>query len=815
MSTCERDLIGVPAATNLKFDGTTPVAPHGLGGMTRDLFGNGRLFASVGAHGGLLKVSYWGNQHLGAPNFFQADPGTAWVKLFRMHLIIDGRRHYLTMTDSKLYPFGFRSRCEVDGVAVEHELLLLPDAIVQRAKVVRNPRKLPVQLEVLHQESCVAVGGAHRAWDDFAFDKKRNALITCCRDENPNVYRGGDSLAQFKLRELGFEVHDAPKAETWIGIGCDLPLTATRGYHARSKQYLISKPGTNASLAFFMLFNSSKSGFDKRLRQLTKSVHAECAELVDGYERRLKARPQVDVDNPTLNSFFMQQPEVIRHMELPDRPGAFKATLAGYFLWGWDGMTPTIPCALSNDSETTAAVLRFWQEVCHPRIGIPLQLTTAFEARLNNAFPAQCQFIASLYHYVATTGDLSLAKELLPTCELILAQCRKDEVKESGLVAGPALWPDFPEAMEENGDDISSLNNSLMYQGVRAMEYIYTTLGKTKAAEECREWAKRLRANFVKYLYDEKKGYFISSCSSKDFTPRKHYCCQAIFWITPFARELVSHAPDRIAAFMDAHLRSAKCLLSLPRWDNAWMADGNQLGASYPTADYFYLNVHKLVGDAKGLDAWLGDVEWFWKRHTAPEALTPEAENEHEMGPDNQGCKQLQACSTWYASLYMGLAGMDFDHEGITFTPWGDRNVSIKGLQLRGTCVDLVVSGRGAHIGSLKLNGTPLPAGSRKISWSAFKGKAAKIEVVRSDKVPKHPVIIRADALRLSSCATAPGRLLARVGGDISGELVVQTTKTAKVRIDGTPQKLPFDAATQSVTIHYEPRQGDMNVEVT
>lgn len=792
------------SSTSLEFKDATPVAPHGLGGMTRDLFGNGRLFATVGAHGGLLRVSYWGNQHLGASGFFQGDPGSAWVKLFRLHIIIDGKRYYLTLNDTIFYPFGFRSHCKIGDVTIEHELLLLPDAVVQRAKVLRNPKKLHVQLEVLHQESCVAIGGANRTWDDFVLDKKRNALVTCCHDVNPNVYRGGDSLAQFKLREIGFEVHDAPKAETWIGIGCDLPVTATSGYHARSKHYLVSKLSTDASLAFFMLFSSSKDGFDKRLKQLPKSIHEECAALVNGYEQRLKTRPQVDVGNPVLNSFCMQIPEIIHAMELPDRPGAFRGTLAGYFVWGWDGMTPAIPCALDNAPEATAAVLRFWQDVCHPQIGIPLQLTTAFQARLNNAFPAQCQYIASLYHYVSTTGDLRLAQEVLPTCEFILEKCRQDEVKGSGLVAGTALWPDFPEAMEEDGNDISSLNNSLMYQGLRSMEYIYAALGKTKLAEECRDWAKRLRSSFVKYLYDAKQGYFISSCSSKDFKSRKHYVSQAIFWITPFARELVSHAPERIAAFMDEHLRSAKCLLSLPRWDKAWMADGNQLGASYPTADYFYLNVHKVSGNAKALDAWLGDVEWFWRRHTAPEALTPEAENEHEMGPDNQGCKQLQACSAWYASLYMALAGMDFDHEGITFTPWGSRNISIKRLKLRGVSINLTISGAGTHIGSLKLNGKPLSAGSHKIAWSAMKGKTAKLELVRSDKSPKHPVIVRADGLRIEEQETASGCLAAQINGDISGEIAVYSARKPMVTVNGKLVDCQYDTGLRTVIVPFD-----------
>src|SRR5258707_11958649 len=42
-------------------------------------------------------------------------------------------------------------------------------------------------------------------------------------------------------------------------------------------------------------------------------------------------------------------------------------------------------------------------------------------------------------------------------------------------------------------------------------------------------------------------------------------------------------------------------------------------------------------------------------------------------------------------------------------------------------------------------NGRALPAGSRKILWKDLKGKTAKIDLVRSDKSPRHPVIVRAD----------------------------------------------------------------------
>ncbi len=793
-----------PQELPLSFNEITPTAPRGLGGLVRDHFASGRLFATVGAHGGLLGVGYWGRQHLRAKDFFRGDAESAWVKLLRVCVRIGVKRHYLTLNDTRLYPFGYGSRCTIDGVEFSHELLLLPDALVQRARVLHNPRGLPIQFEMVHQESCTAVVQENRTWGEFAFSPRDNALIVSCRDENPPA---GPRIADTGLAQQGLkrDTTDAADITTWVGLGCDAPLTVRRGYHPRSKYYLASRPIRGADAAYFLTFGATKKGLHERLAQLRRTVHRECDELLAGYNRRLQTRPRIDVGDAVFNSAFGQYPELIEAMKLPDRPGAVRGTVAGYFVWGWDGMTPMIPCALANEAGYVAEMLRFFQATRHPEYGIPHAFTTAFRLAMKGPFPAQCQYIAGLYHYVATTGDLSVAREVWPTCTFLLDRCRRDEVGNTGLVSGAALWPDFPEAMDENGHDVSSMNNSLLYQALRGMEYLAVALGHPARADDCRAWAQRLRASFVKYLYDEEKGYFISSCSSKTLKPRKHYCCQAIFWITPFARELVAHAPGRISGFMDKHLRSDKCLLSLPHWDTAWMADGNQLGSSYPTADYFYLNVHKLVGDAYGLKAWLGDVDWFWRHHTAPEAFTPEAENEAELGPDNPGCKQLQAVTCWYAGAYMGLAGLDFDHEGLTLTPWGDRPISIRGLKLHGCSLDLTIKGSGTHVGSLKLNGRELPSGSRRVQWSQLKGKTARLELVRSRKAPGGPVIVRADGLRVAVVESGKGILRARVDGAISGEVIVQAAARTRLTLDGITLKAPREAATGTFTIPFMP----------
>jgi hypothetical protein len=721
--------------SSLKFTDTTPLATHGLGGLIRDSFSNGRLSATLGAHGGLLDISYCGSQNLAAFKFFRGDPGTSWTKLFRACVGIGAERHYLPMRDTRLYPFGCTSRAEVAGIGCEQQLLLLPDALVQRFQVMDNPGKHPVCIEMFHQEPMVAVAGANRRWQPFAFEPEANAIITCCTDENPNVYRGAGSIYQ---SSLGLEVRDAPHAETWIGVGCNLPMTAKFVHAASSGQhfkiYLTSTAATDIAPAFFLVFATGRDELLRRLQELATSVDAECDALLADYESRLKTRPQITVGDPVLDSAFAQFPEVIEHSKIPDWPGATKANNLGYFVWGWDGLTPVISSCLANEPEYAAAILRFFHEARHPRFGIVHQFTTTFDLKLAMVYPAQALYIASLYHYYATTGDLELVREVMPTCTFILDRCRENEIADTGLVTGTGFWPDKPTFLDENGRDLNAVNNALLYQGLRGMESLAALTGDAALAADCRDWARRLRKSFKTYLYDNEKGYFYSSCSADDFSPRKHYPVQAVgYWITPFARELVEHDAARIAAFVNTHLRDRRCMLSVPRWDTAWMLDGNQIGSSFPVADYGCLQVNKLVGDDSALMAWLDDVRYFWQYHTAPEAFTPEALNQDEFGPDNSGGKQTQALSTWYACVYFALAGMEFDHEGIVFRPCGGVALAIRGLCLRGCRLDLQVRGAGSQINALRLNGDARPAGTNKILWSELQGDSAHIELERGE----------------------------------------------------------------------------------
>src|ERR1700742_4942733 len=123
---------------HLQFDGITPIAKENLGGLVWDCFGNGRLSIAVAHHGGLTRVSYTGNQCDAGYDFFSGALGTPWTKCFRMNVSIGDKRSYPIFNNTKLYPFGLGSHDTQAGVKLDHDLLLLPDALVQRIRIDKN-----------------------------------------------------------------------------------------------------------------------------------------------------------------------------------------------------------------------------------------------------------------------------------------------------------------------------------------------------------------------------------------------------------------------------------------------------------------------------------------------------------------------------------------------------------------------------------------------------------------------------------------------------------------------------------------------------
>jgi len=58
--------------------------------------------------------------------------------------------------------------------------------------------------------------------------------------------------------------------------------------------------------------------------------------------------------------------------------------------------------------------------------------------------------------------------------------------------------------------------------------------------------------------------------------------------------------------------------------------------------------------------------------------------------------------------------------------------------------------------------------------------------------------------LRITNVFTEKGRLLADIGGNMSGEVIVQTVPAASITIDGKARHCTHNLSTGTVTIPFE-----------
>ena len=89
------------------------------------------------------------------------------------------------------------------------------------------------------------------------------------------------------------------------------------------------------------------------------------------------------------------------------------------------------------------------------------------------------------------------------------------------------------------------------------------------------------------------------------------------------------------------------------------------------------------------------------------------------------------------------------------------------------------------------------------IEWSQLNGSSARIELVRSQKPPGWPVVVRADGLRVEVLECTKGMLRARISGTISGEIIVQASASATFSLDGKATLFPYDSSAGTFTVPF------------
>lgn len=670
----------------------------------RLILSGGRLCAQVAAHGGLTRIAYYGEQRFGDAHLYQNSDGlSAWLQLFRPCLVVDGHLFYLEFTGTELYPFGYASRCTLAGVTVRHELVLLNDALVNRLTVLANPEGRTVAAAMLHMDGSGRIGHPTREWSGLAWQGEGEILLTRATDRHPR-----EQVPPFDpLHSNRFPHGEVEHAETFVAITASTPLRVLNPNPVQ-KYNIHGEPFTGSCTLVVAFGHGDQARFLSRVRQLRSGAGAEADARLAAHCARLQDGPRLSTNDPAVGSFAAHAAPLMDAMKVADLPGLLRSASYGYWMWGWDSLVHSNAFGLAGDNAFLPMMLDFFARHNDPQLGLFHQIMTNQQPRLSMHWSAQSLFTIALYEAWLSSGDVEPVDRHYALAKTILDRAGADEVAGSGLIRGCGIYPDAVALLDQDGDDIAAINNSLYYQGLRALAELARATGRTADLADLSARAERLRSGFAR-LFDPEQGFFVDSLSAKDFSQRKHYCVHAIMWVTPFARDLVAGKEAAICRFMTTHLRVRHGFRLMPQWDSRYMADGNNQGYYDPYNERFYREMMKAGRCGEGIRGFLADLSWAWNQLTVPEALSAEAEN-NGFTLDNVGVALPFTIKAWHATLVNTVVGLDLDAEGLVFAPCDAPDFRLRNLVVRGRRIDLTVSGGGWGIARLTCNGRAIAA---------------------------------------------------------------------------------------------------------
>ena len=406
-----------------------------------------------------------------------------------------------------------------------------------------------------------------------------------------------------------------------------------------------------------------------------------------------------------MNSFVSNMPEILRSLAVKDLPGAYCASNTGYWVWGWDGMVHADAVMLSGDWEDIRSRLDFYRNTADPVHGIFHAIDPGGGILATMAPPAQTIYCIMLFQYWLFSRDADTVREFYPFAASLLKRVESEVVGNTGLYRGRGLYPDFPEDLGQDGNDISSFNNSILFQAFRCMAELARRTGRTSDASRWTANADTLRSGFRTCLYDPGKHAFYDSVSAETLKPRRFYPVYAVLALTPYASELAEGIETELAEYLYGNLCQRYGVSMFARKDEVFYSDGNQLGFYCPATERFY---RRLLRHLPQEDSLLPLIEREWGALQIAEASSCEAVN---MGitSDRPGKKQMFSVAAYYAMIPEILCGLEFQADRLLFHD-PVREVGgwkLANLRFGGGLLNFEFQGEGRHIASIEADGIP------------------------------------------------------------------------------------------------------------
>ena len=667
-------------------------------------FCDDRISYELDAHG-ISKVEYFNKTTRGSEKVFVDD---MWGGL-RFYLESSGFHYGWNLTNCEVMPFGvtaewnfnenrLRIQCRACGdcIIVIIEPLQLSDELTFCAEFYDNWRMLPRR-----DGDTRYISAIERKWTAWRVTKHGLACSYTENDAETGIFITSDLNPTYIHRTIGFSKH----------ILQSEALQAEKAYH------------------FIMALDTSEMAAENRALAALRCMGNWITEQEQRYAAVQERMPILESPYPELNNFFMLAPLYHESCKVQSAPGVVRAKTEHYWAWGWDGMSSSYAYAYWGDAAFIGELLHMYQQTADVEKGIGHWFARDMSHIETSPIPAQGFYISLLYQFYLNGGDITPYYDFAKKIFRLICDT---EVTGIGLFKGYSLVPDFRETILENGNDLSTFNNSSAYCAIRAMKQLAVAMGDTETEADAEALARRTRSSFNKILFDEEKGTYVASSDANTLKQRPVYMSPAIKWDNPFCMDLIGEKRAALLHFYEKNYVSNAGLMFAPTWSIAFDADANQLHCYWPSNGECYTRLTNLENRRDLIEQWIGWISCWTSILMCPEGIDC-YDNVNCPKPDGwnavNGTWQGYSMRAWYEAIVHSVVGIDFSEEGLTIYPYDGQPMNLLNLHFAGKTFDIHMRGSGCSVDKVVVNGTAI-APAKVIPFDQFQ-EANTVEIWR------------------------------------------------------------------------------------
>jgi len=715
----------------------------------------------------------------------------------------------LEYQESRIWPFGIESQCQLAGVEFRHRVLAVGESII--FQLVTPAELLPdlrFKLEFYKTFALTPVDdddfrfndrGATRGWREWEVDAKGNGVYGSFEDcwmvkpvEKHEIEINNKGIVNKEERDA---------ATLHIGISADFPLRIEKRPH--NEKYILLgeeplRPGRTYS--FVVAFASERDSLDRKLNGLLSGLEDVVRSQFDRYRKVSDRIPVLTSPYKELNDFIALAPMYHESCKVTDVPGAIRAKNTMYWVWGWDGITSNYASFYWGDREFIREMLCFYEQTADPEHGIAHSYRHDMALNSVSALPAQSMYISLLHQYYAATGDLREVEIRYPFAKRIFESILKREVQGTGLCEDASLFPDYPVFMLETGRDISSMNNTIWYSAVRSMEALAELAHDgEKTAREAKAAFERIESKYLPLFFDEERGFVVSSVDSVTLERRDSFNSNAVKWENHYCAELMRPVDAACLEFFERHVVCKAGLREIPVWSRAFDMDANQLHCWWPVTGEYYMRLINGQNRADLIKMWVGWVSYWTKMLTCPEGIScyidtdePDVDRWNSL----KGAWHAYSARGWYQAAIHGVIGVGMEAGGLTFYPYSGEEMTLDGLHFQNQIFKIEMKGSGPYVKEIEVNSVKLHATNKLPVDTATGVDRVDVTVHRTADRP-HPILIKEGyGVELSSYTFQQGRICAVVQGAGTCRLILDAAHPPDVRLEGRPVEVAYDPAS-------------------